>query len=118
MKTKWSAIACTFALFSFLIPSALAQSADNSGGRQWPAPEEVVQKLDQKLSLSDDQKAKLTPLIAERQEKMKALASESGRRRKKAREMKAIYSESDEKIKAVLNDDQKQKYAEAEQEMR
>jgi hypothetical protein len=45
-------------------------------------------------------------------------ASEGGRRRKKAREMKSIMSESDEKIKAVLTDDQRKKYAEIQQEMR
>jgi hypothetical protein len=114
---KWLAIAFTFALASFLIPSASAQSNDASSRRSWPTVEEVVGKLDEKLSLSDDQKEKITPIIAERQEKMKALAAEPGRRRKKAREMKSIYSESDEKIKSLLNDDQKQKYSEVERQM-
>jgi len=74
--------------------------------------------MDSKLSLSDEQKAKITPIIADRQAEMKALAQSSGRRRKKGREMKSIMSESDKKIEAILNDDQKKKYEEMEQEMR
>ncbi|HUM03963.1 MAG TPA: hypothetical protein VLT90_00785 [Terriglobales bacterium] len=73
---------------------------------------------DSKLSLSDDQKAKIKPIIEERQQKMQALAGSGGRRRKKAREMKSIMEDSDKKITAVLNDDQKKTYAEVKQQMR
>jgi protein CpxP len=59
---------------------------------------------------------RFTPIIADRQDKMKALASESGRRRKKAREIRSIMSESDNKMGAVLNDEQKNKYEEMQQE--
>jgi hypothetical protein len=94
-------------------------SSSDQAGRQLPSPEEVVARLDEKLSLSDDQKAKITPIIADRQQKLRALAADSsGRRYKKARKMKGIFSDSDEKIKAVLNDEQKQKYAEMQQQMR
>jgi hypothetical protein len=37
---------------------------------------------------------------------------------RRGRKMKAIFEESDKKIMAVLNDDQKQKYKEIEQQMR
>jgi len=93
-------------------------SPDSTSVGHRPTPEEVVARMDARLSLTDDQKAKITPIIAERQEKMKALADSGGRRRKKGREMRSIIQDSDKKINAVLNDDQKRKYAEMEQEMR
>jgi len=103
---------------------ALPQSSGQDQAREdqagsWPTPDEVVSKLDSKLSLTDDQKAKITPIIAERQEKLKALqADTSGRRLRKARKAKSIFEDSDKKIKAVLTDDQKQKYEAMQQEMR
>jgi Spy/CpxP family protein refolding chaperone len=74
--------------------------------------------MDSQLSLSDDQKAKITPIIADRQEKLKALAESSGRRRKKAREMRSIMEDSDKKIEALLTNEQKTKYEQMEQERR
>jgi hypothetical protein len=126
LKKKVLSIAGLFALLVVLASApSVAQTAQDppsssdQAGRQLPSPEEVVARLDEKLSLSDDQKARITPIIADRQQKLKALAADSsGRRYKKARKMKEIFSESDEKIKAVLNDEQKQKYAEMEQQMR
>jgi len=114
-------IICLYAVVASFSQFAVAQDASSSqaqSGRHWPSPDEVVAKMDSKLSLSDDQKAKITPIIAERQEKMKSLASEGGRRRTKAHEMKAIMNDSDKKIKALLTDDQKKKYDELQREMR
>lgn len=94
-----------------------SSSAPAAGG--WPSPEDVVSKMDKKLSLSDDQKSKITPIIADRQTQMRALmADTSGRRLQKARKAKSIMSDSDSKIMAVLNDQQKKEYTEMKQEMR
>lgn len=112
---------CLLALLASAPQAAQAfqEQASSQGARRFPSPEEVVARLDEKLSLSDDQKAKITPIIADRQQKLKELAANgSGRRFQKARKMKAIYSESDDKIKALLSDDQKQKYSELQQQMR
>jgi len=97
-------------------PHARCCTPQEPSARSWPTPDEVVAKLDSKLSLTDDQKAKIKPSIADRQEKMKALANESGRHRRKVREIRSIMSESDKKIEAILNDDQKNKYEEMQQE--
>ena len=121
MKKYLFIIVCLLSFVAWVPQFAVAQDASPDqaqSGRHWPSPDEVVAKMDSKLSLSDDQKAKITPIIAERQEKMKSLASEGGRRRKKAHEMKAIMDDSDKKIKALLTDDQKKKYDELQQEMR
>ncbi len=81
-----------------------------SGG--WPKPEEAVSRMSSKLNLTDDQKAKITPIIADRQTQMRALmANTSGRRMQKARKAKSIMSDSDKKIEAILTSDQKKTYA-------
>ena len=84
----------------------------------WPTPEEIVAKLDQQLSLSDAQKAKLTPIIAQRQEQLKALESDPSRPAVRAHKFKFIYSSSELRINQVLNKQQKAKYAEIKREMR
>ncbi len=78
----------------------------------WPTPEETVTRMSSKLNLTDDQKAKITPIVADRQTQMRALmADTSGRRMQKARKAKSIMSDSDKKIEAVLTSDQKKTYA-------
>jgi len=77
----------------------------------WSSPEETVARMSSKLNLTDDQKAKITPIIADRQTQMRALmADTSGRRLRKARKAKSIMSESDKKIEAILTGDQKKIY--------
>ena len=122
MKKQVISLAVLFVLWAAAshVAAALPQadSGDNQANGGRPTPEQVVARLDSKLSLSDDQKAKITPIIADRQEKLKDLQAESGRRMKKAREAKSIFQDSDKKIEAVLTDDQKQKYEELEKQMR
>jgi hypothetical protein len=122
MKKLLFSMLCSLALLAIVPQAALAAQEPATGqdqaGRTWPTPDQVVSRLSTKLGLTDDQKAKITPIIADRQEKLRALADSSMRRRKKARKMKSVFEDSDKKIKAVLNDDQRQKYTEMEQEMR
>src|SRR5215475_3717354 len=101
-------------------PAALARTnAAAQEQKAWPTPDEVVAKMSTKLSLTDDQKTKIKPIIADRQEKLKALAADTSTPRlQKARKMKTIFDDSDTKINALLTDDQKKKYAEMSEEMR
>lgn len=120
MKKKFLIIATLFAL-TISIPQVLKaqDSSTQDHTRKLPTPEEVVAMLNSKLSLTDDQKAQITPIIADRQQQLRtAAADDSTRRFKKARKMKSIYEDSDKKIKAALTDDQKKKYEEIEQQMR
>jgi Spy/CpxP family protein refolding chaperone len=72
-----------------------------------------------KLNLTDDQKTKITPIVAARQTQMRALmADTSGRRMQKARKAKSIMSDSDKKIEAILTSDQKKIYAEMKEQMK
>ena len=84
-----------------------------------PSPEQVVGMLANKLSLSDDQQKAILPIIADRQQKMKALMSDmSSSRMHRGRDAHQIMSDSDAKINAILTPDQQTKYAQIEEQMR
>jgi len=98
--------------------SILSTSVPTTTGG-WPSPDEAVDRLSTKLNLSDDQKSKITPIIADRQAKMRELmADSSGRRLQKARKAKSIISDSDKKIEALLTSDQKKTYEQMKEERR
>jgi len=98
--------------------SVQSESSPQTTGK-WPTPEEAVARMSSKLNLSDDQKNKITPIIANRQAQMKALmADTSGRRMQKARKAKSIMSDSDKKIEAVLTSDQKNTYEQLKEDRR
>ncbi len=105
------------------VPGAvLALPQDSSAPPQaqtFPSPDHVVETLANKLSLSDDQKKAILPIIADRQQKMKALMSDtSSSRMQRGQQARQIMSDSDAKIKAILTPDQQTKYAQIEEQMR
>lgn len=112
--------AVTLAMFVSTPQMAWPQqpASQEHSGYHRRTPDEVVADLGSKLSLSDDQKAKIKPIIEERQQKIRTLADSGGRRMKKAREMKSIMKDSDKKINAILNEDQRKRYAELKDQMR
>jgi Spy/CpxP family protein refolding chaperone len=72
-----------------------------------------------KLSLSADQKNAITPIIVDRQQRLKAVAADNtASRRQRGQQLRQIMSDSDAKINAILTPDQQTKYAEMEQQMR
>jgi Spy/CpxP family protein refolding chaperone len=84
-----------------------------------PSPEQVVGMMADKLSLSADQKNALTPIIADRQQRLKAVAADdTASRRQRGQQLRQIMSDSDAKINAILTPDQQTKYQEIEQQMR
>lgn len=94
-------------------PSIAASTADASG------PDKVVEMLATKLSLTSDQKTQIAPIIANRQEKLKALRDDTSMRRmQRARAAKKIFADSDKKINTILTPDQQRTYAALEQQMR
>jgi Spy/CpxP family protein refolding chaperone len=68
----------------------------------------------QKLNLTADQKAKITPIVADRQQKLQALRAGTDPKRVKAQNAKAIFQDSDKQINAVLTPDQQKTYKEME----
>ena len=86
-------------------------------------PERELQQLTQALSLSADQQTQVKGLLAERRQKVEELrkaASGSDAATQAAtptrEQMEAIRKETDGKITALLNDDQKSKFAAWQQE--
>jgi hypothetical protein len=85
-------------------------------------PDRQLQRLTRALNLTSDQQEKIKPLLVERQQKMQALQSQSQDqsaapedRRTQAR---TIMEGTNNSIKAVLNDDQKQKFDAMQERMR
>jgi len=108
----------TIAVSLLLISAAASWAFAEEPAPRFLPPERVVLYLADKLSLSEDQKAAITPIIAERQTKMKAALAESNAgTEQRRRDMLTIFGDSDRKINAILSPDQRQKYAEIERTM-
>jgi Spy/CpxP family protein refolding chaperone len=84
-------------------------------------PERELQQLTQVLSLTPDQQTQVKGLLAERRQKMEALRNSSSDASTQAtpsrrEQMESIRNDTDTKISALLNDDQKTKFAAWQQE--
>jgi periplasmic protein CpxP/Spy len=106
------------------IPATLAalpadDAAAPAAAHSMPTPEQVVSKMTSKLSLTPDQAAKITPIVADRQQKLKAIAADTtASHADRKTQAKAAYGDSDAQIKAILTPDQQAKYAAMETQMR
>jgi len=74
-------------------------------------PSQQLRRLTKKLNLTSEQQGQLLPILTDRQQQMTALLNDGSLsaqdRHAKARTLR---EDSDSKIKAVLNDQQKQEY--------
>jgi protein CpxP len=93
-------------------------SAQQGGHRQPPTPDEQVARMTKHYNLTADQQAQIKPIIADQQQKMMALRQDSSLSRDdKMAKMKGIHEDSNTKIQAILNDTQKQQFAQDQQRM-
>lgn len=95
---------------------ANAQDAPKQGGRGMGTPEERAQRtteqLTKHLGLNEDQKAKVKAIYLEQTTNMMKVREESkGDRDAMMAKMKTAGEETDKKVGALLNDDQKKAYA-------
>ena len=75
--------------------------------------------MTKELGLSADQQAQIKPVLVDRQQKMEALfQNQSLSREDRRAQMMAIRQDSNTKIEAALNDQQKQKFAAMQDRMR
>jgi Spy/CpxP family protein refolding chaperone len=90
------------------------------GPRHGYGPERELQQLTRALSLTADQQTQVKSLLTERMQKMQALRRPAGDAGAEAStpdgsarhaQMEAIRTDTDNKITALLNDDQKTKFA-------
>jgi Spy/CpxP family protein refolding chaperone len=107
----------TLLLASLLVAGscALWAQADNPSGppagemrHRGPDGERELAQLTQVLSLSGDQQTQVKAILAERRQKMEAL--HSGEAQPTREQMESVRKDSDAKISALLNDDQKAKF--------
>jgi hypothetical protein len=97
-------------------PDAAAQQG--GGHRQPPTPDEQVARMTKRYNLSADQQVQIKPIVADQQQKMMALRGDSSMSRDdKMAKMKSIHEDSNTKIQAILNDTQKQQFAQDQQKM-
>jgi hypothetical protein len=71
-----------------------------------PPAEAIVKRLDKKLSLDDTQRTQILKIVTDTQAQMQELRKESKPK------MDAIFSGSEDKVRAVLRPDQRAKYEE------
>ena len=86
------------------------------GGHQHMNPDEQVARMTKRYSLTSDQQAQIKPILANQQQQMQALRQDSSLSREdRMAKVKSIRDDSSAKISALLNDGQKQKFAQDQQ---
>jgi periplasmic protein CpxP/Spy len=107
---------CSAAAFAQQDTPAPDASAQQGGHRQPPTPDEQVARMTKRYNLSSDQQAQIKPILANQQQQMQALRQDSSLSREdRMAKMKSIRDDSSTKISALLNDSQKQKFAQDQQ---
>jgi periplasmic protein CpxP/Spy len=102
-------------------PAAANQSAPASGGESRHAmdPEKQVKHLSKRLKLTGDQQNQIRPILVDRQQHMQALRQDQSLSpQDRMTKAKSVRDDSNAKIEAVLNDQQKQQFEQMQQHMR
>lgn len=107
-------------LFSVITYANAQQGGGQGRGGMMMKPEDRVKQLDEKLKLSDDQKAKLTTVFTEQADAMKKMREEAqgGDREAMREKMQKMRADNDAKVNAVLTEDQKKTYKTWQEEQR
>lgn len=124
-KQIFSAALSTFFGLGVLVAAPQTQDQSNpdqhkeSAHRREADPQRQVNNLGKKLNLTADQKNQILPILTDRQQQMKSIHEDSSLSQEDRRtKMRSVFEDSNAKIKAVLKDDQKQKYDQMQQERR
>ncbi|MBV9759910.1 MAG: hypothetical protein JO340_05055 [Acidobacteriaceae bacterium] len=108
-------------------PSPAPQAQDQStspqehkwAGHREADPNKQVEHLTKKLKLTADQQNQILPILTGRQQQMEGIRNDSSLSPQDRRaKFQAVREDSDSRIRAVLNDDQKKAYDQMQQEMR
>ena len=101
------------------VSSAPTSQATTGQPHKAPNPQHQAKKMAKKLGLSSDQKAKIEPILADRDQQVQSLRSNAALSpQDRKAQMRGIMQDSDSKIEAVLNDTQKQQYEQMKQQHR
>jgi protein CpxP len=111
--------AAAFAQQNNATPDASTQQPGNGqgqGGHRHMNPDEQVAHMTKRYSLTSDQQAQIKPILANQQQQMQALRQDTTLSREdKMAKIKSIREDSSTKIQGLLNDSQKQKFAQDQQ---
>ena len=81
------------------------------GHRHMPTVDDQLKQLSKKLNLSDDQQAKLKPILEDQRKQMDGIRNDSSLSREdRFSKMQEVRQSSDTQIKSVLNDDQQKNF--------
>ena len=100
---------------------AQSESPENSqrGHRQQMSPDQQLERLSKALNLTDDQKQQIRPILQDRQEKIQSVRSDASLSREdRMNKMRSTFEETNSKIRAILNDEQKPKFDQMQQRRR
>ncbi len=88
------------------------------GGRRGPmSPDEQLKRITKDFNLTTDQQAKIKPILVDEQKKMDDLRNDSGADRQTMRgKMMQIRQDTNDQVRALLDDKQKEKFDKEEQE--
>jgi Spy/CpxP family protein refolding chaperone len=100
-------------------PAESAQSPAPSSAQQpahVPNPQHQTKKMARELGLTPDQQSKIEPLLADRDQQVQSVRSDTTLLQKDRKvKLRAIRQDSDSKIEALLSDTQKQQYEQIKQ---
>jgi protein CpxP len=117
MKQTLSMLILMASSVVFAGETGLQESASPPTMTAGRSPTRVVNDLAKRLSLSEDQKSKILPIIIERRRKIQDVeVSSTLFAKQKQGQVRGIVEESDRRINALLNGDQQKAYAALEQE--
>jgi Spy/CpxP family protein refolding chaperone len=94
------------------VASAFEEAGSQTGKAGVRTVEERLEEFSKKLDLNDDQKAQVKTILESAQAETKELRQAEGSRREKGSRLREIGKETNGKIRAVLNDEQKKKFDE------
>jgi protein CpxP len=81
------------------------------GGHQMPSVDDQIKHLTKKLKLSDEQQAKLKPILEDQRKQMDQIHSDSSMSRQdRFSKMQELRQNTDTQIKSVLNEDQQKNF--------
>ena len=121
-QSRWSILAIlvlSAAGVTFAQTSPQAPAADKQAGmhQKGESAEQHLQMLSEKLNLTDDQKAKLKPILQDQMQQMKAVREDTSLSEdQKHAKMKSIHESLHEQINAVLTPEQQTKFKEMQHE--
>jgi periplasmic protein CpxP/Spy len=100
--------------------SGQALGMDGHMGRHaMPSVDDQVKHMAKKLNLSDDQQAKLKPILEDQRKQMQQIRDDSSLSREdRFSKMKSVHENSAAQIKALLNEDQQRQFDKMQAERR